>query len=52
MSSFILQKLGSDISPLNISSETSSALQVLPDGVKSIWAGAQVDRSGLGVDKE
>ena len=32
--------------------ETSSTLQVLLDGVKPIWDGAQGDRGGLGVDRE
>ena len=37
------QKLGSDSSPLNISGETSSTLQMLVGRVKPIWAGAQGD---------
>ena len=51
LSSPIMQKLGSVISPSNISGETSSAIQVLPNGVKPVWAGAQGDCSGLGVDR-
>ena len=44
-------KLGYVSSPSNISGETSSALQVLSDGVKPVWVVTQGDRGGLGVDK-
>ena len=46
-----MQKLGSVISPSNISGETSSALQVLPNGVKPVWVDAMGDHGGLGVDR-
>ena len=44
-------KLGFVSPPLNISGETSSALRVLPDGVKLVWVGAQGYNGGLGVDR-
>ena len=50
-SSSILRKLGSDSSPSNISSETSSALQVLLDRVKPVWADAQGDRGESSVNR-
>ena len=40
------KKLGSDSSPSNISSETSSALRVLLGRVKPVWVGAQGDCAG------
>ena len=49
--SSILQKLGFDISPLNISGETSSALRVLLDKVKPISVDAQGDHGVLSIDR-
>ena len=50
--SFLLWKHGSDSPPLNILGETSSALQVLLDRIKTVWIGAQGDYWVKGVNRE